>query len=844
MSLALLQAADVRADLSSSLGALSGGSSYDPSGGSSYNAYGFGLGGWNYCPSPSLTVCQQESGQTDACSQQNYTNCVGVLQGEFQNECQNPASYGGVAANPIFPDGSPLPVAGSATPGMVLPYDQSRLGFHWNGDTSFAAQMTTARLPSRLGLSVVAAPLTAAPAPLHPQWEANGGAITPGTTGGCAEYAYEKYYDYQRFEDAAASCLNDYMCIYNLGTMTTNPGINEPQLMKRDGTVMTDQIPRSPVDQPKNAFLALDPLKIFGVLRQIGEADSPDAIAANDALNAIRASLAPSAPSGYTGDGDTGFNYHFSDRFAWHQAMHDAQLPESLGTADYRSMEDRQLAYSQLVDQFQAIFDAMSPDQKGALQSIYNGATQADCGGNTTTGGVPAAGQGSGDCPWCPVQQDPSCTYSLVPAQFPYGSDAQHLQQIVFQMAHALLAEWAHRNPYTGVVDHGCLDPNSARCDWEPKMFARDYVGLFQKDVEADYKHCIADTGDNLTLQPPNSPDSLLPTPANLADTASFEAYLAWLEWKYGEMTKDLPKAGPAAIGSDMQGGHTFGDPSWFAAGYSYGSYWSSHFQGTGVVCTADAEIRNSLKAWITLLNNPLDIVDASFDFSVGQDGSGSGALTTWFKVFGSDLYDPINGQPTAGAAGEWNVSPSKSINEDNLVQFTCPVAGIPFTVTAGFDAQFGAVSSTTFHTTPGCILEFGDPSTEFLRVGGGFKPYAALNGSVGASVDAGVASAGIDAHLNLITVSLPMHSSVWMNYGGENNGAQVGLDASAELELSELSGRVDVYLDVNLGITSLSVDREIFSWDGLHQGIPLMKPVQNAYPLQAINYWVNNHAN
>ena len=57
-------------------------------------------------------------------------------------------------------------------------------------------------------------------APQHPDWEAHGTLVTT-----CKEYAYKRYYDYARFEEAAATCAGNDDCIYDVAMRNDNPGL-------------------------------------------------------------------------------------------------------------------------------------------------------------------------------------------------------------------------------------------------------------------------------------------------------------------------------------------------------------------------------------------------------------------------------------------------------------------------------------------------------------------------------------------------------------------------------------------------------------------------------------------
>ena len=51
------------------------------------------------------------------------------------------------------------------------------------------------------------------------------------------------------------------------------------------------------------------------------------------------------------------------------------------------------------------------------------------------------------------------------------------------------------------------------------------------------------------------------------------------------------------------------------------------------------------------------------------------------------------------------------------------------------------------------------------------------------------------------------------------------------------MSGEIDLYGEVNLGIWSDTATIKIAGWDGFHQEIPIFTPIQSSWPIHAIAY-------
>jgi hypothetical protein len=267
---------------------------------------------------------------------------------------------------------------------------------------------------------------------------------------------------------------------------------------------------------------------------------------------------------------------------------------------------------------------------------------------------------------------------------------------------------------------------------------------------------------------------------------------------------------------------------------------WQLHFgkTPTGQVCKADGEVRGKLQADVSILNDDSSVVNAYFDMTAGRSGDDSGHLTTYFKLFGGDLYTPVD-TTIGGTAGAWNLSRATTIDGPHG-SVTFPVLGVPVTIAGGANLRFGYDASANASAPQTCIPAQNDGTYPVLSVAGSLTPWAAVDAYVSGSVDAAVLSVGIEANLNLLTAKLPVRAQLSLDFN-DHNDAQVELDSSTSLELSELSGAVDAFAEIDLGITSMSTSVQLFSWDGLHQSVPLYT-FKKAYPLTAMNYALHRH--
>jgi hypothetical protein len=192
------------------------------------------------CPAPTLAQCKTTSYVLSACGQARQATCKQLLTAPYTAYFDNLAPKGlGPAqlTREMFPYGTPARFS-----------DLKKGKFHGTTPTqpvfvrskTFRDQTRITNAPANVD------PKTYVP---HADWDANGAQV-----GSCEEYAYEKYYDWNRLQDAASLCKGDYVCIYNVAyAPNAPPGVANRQQKRKDGQPMIGQItPVSPA--VKNVF--------------------------------------------------------------------------------------------------------------------------------------------------------------------------------------------------------------------------------------------------------------------------------------------------------------------------------------------------------------------------------------------------------------------------------------------------------------------------------------------------------------------------------------------------------------------------------------------------------------
>jgi len=760
---------------------------------------------------PDLGKCNDASWRASTCGQKAVSDCVTIRQNEYKTEWANNNNTQAIIAPSGFSNTK------TATNGKVVPFDSgNHVKLVRSADFNYGSIVGLSRLPSSLTVIATNPVLFGAnTAPLHPEWEENGGSAEVHS---CQEYTYKKWYDYSRFEDAAATCKGYAPCIYDLAMQTATPGLNHP-LAKRTLTAnepIPASLPNPPAaDQIKNPWFTPS---ISGRPTSVGVFHYWVEKHASTATNyQIQAAWGQSPP------------YHITNRWQWHQQMHDAQAQYGLTEDAFASIEERTARYVDLLQKF-ATLDAGMLKFQPSIRTKYLNPGMFDKCGNFKT--IPGGGSNVGGLPPGPQPQpNPACDGPYVPPSYVAGNDsANYYYSLLDQIGAMVAAEWNHQDPRNGTVDHGCLDPSSNRCDWSPKQFASEYVGLFQNEREADFKKCVFWTANQFQFATPAM------SAADTADADGLERWYVTANTAVQEVEKELPFVAPHGtnqFGNTLAGGHTIGDTSWFAADYGYNATWHAKFNTDpqGNLCGTTGDADGALHANVYMLGAKFTIIDAELGMDAGQNGdtggNGWGHLIVANDVKWSQSKTHVDGQTAIHYAySDTPFSPHAGV--------AFPVLGVLVEISAGASVSLGASFDAKAYGPAGCspIALHNTPGTlPILSMQAGAGPFVAVNADVSAAIDAAVITVGVRGTLNLITASVPLQSNVTVGYDTQSGSAVLMLATKSSLELSELSGNVKAFGELCLGPICEDAEVGLFSWDGMHQSFPIFDH-QNTWQL------------
>jgi hypothetical protein len=424
------------------------------------------------------------------------------------------------------------------------------------------------------------------------------------------------------------------------------------------------------------------------------------------------------------------------------------------------------------------------------------------------------------------------------------ANDTEALADQACKVSNLLLAEWA-RDVVQG--DRGCLSSNFAGCDWTPEEFAERFAErqFLMPERQAELKRCEKYTLDFKT------PDSFIPRDdtgmpvGNVTfgdarrDGAKMVTLLDNAEFAINSLLKRVPRRNALLpkFGESLSSTELIGDKKLFAAGYSAAMGWTADLvtNAAGGYCRMNAGVNGDVDVNVYVFNNNVSLLDAHALAAItNEPGQPSeGHAEAYVKVLGVHMFNEVNETINLnGVVNDfWDERETKKVPAFSMVFAAGPV---PVVIEAGVGFFYGAKLSTRLNSPDNCVADQSNTSlAALLDTETVFTPYTGVDGY--ASLQAGIPAVlevEISAHLNLIKVSLPVYgrvrTGIAANAGGYSNIAAVTFDAGADLELSTLSG----YVDLTFTAFVVPVEMTMFEWDGLSTQVPLVKSPQVVIPV------------
>ncbi len=413
--------------------------------------------------------------------------------------------------------------------------------------------------------------------------------------------------------------------------------------------------------------------------------------------------------------------------------------------------------------------------------------------------------------------------------------------------------------------DRSCLaDPRGALgnlCDWSYQEFALTMSTLFDADVEADFKECRSHiTADIAHVSPTptaarafttvvkNAPNQyfLYPCTARRDFTTNAASVFTYIDWENDEHNgrwceAKRVNAGIAqqqdAIRDAMTGvqwepatGTLFdwahdsqglGDASTLGASFEYDSKWTMTKTGAPkggdplMSCRFVGAAHSNIDAKIQFFGTELNLL--KLDGATESDPTTVSVTAQYLDI------DTMSTKTLPGTIAGKRLAPGETYNVA-LADPPVNLGGIEYSFwfTIGpipIHVVFGAVATAGVdYRLEGAV---GDNCAD-PKLSSGFKlvaeakPYARADAYADASVDVGVASAGVRLDLNLLNLSIPIGVHVTSSAEGYEfkNGGTVEIDM--------LSGHLSAYAHVGVSPFDATYNAEIFGWDGFHASAPV----------------------
>lgn len=396
---------------------------------------------------------------------------------------------------------------------------------------------------------------------------------------------------------------------------------------------------------------------------------------------------------------------------------------------------------------------------------------------------------------------------------------ARAAQEVQEQIV-ALLLDEAKRGA------NGCLSESGYNCDWSPTLFAQRFQNQFSKARENAFQYCVLMTGGN-TLE---NADPLFRVPDNKRTMAWFPEHLNTVKEILREQLEGLPYRsdgdGDYRVGESTSGGKDLGHGSWFGASYDYTAGWSiiPQFNSTSASATpcafsgqADAEFN----ANVSILGHDFRIVHAQSD---GQTADGAGS-------FGMEL-DFLDETFHPSRKSEHFHQVKTATSPTNKASATVVVVVVPVTFEAFGELEYGYDVEAKMTSNNECAS--ASPSAPNLGVQLRLQPFAKINAVASAGVGVSGAQAGVRGRIALLDAKLPMTASLEVKPDPDvPSSIKLFPTASADMEVGALSGRMSAFAEISYVFGTYTAEKNIFSWGGVHDSIPLFqldsKPVQLA---------------
>ncbi len=655
-------------------------------------------------------------------------------------------------------------------------------------------------------------------APQHPAWEADGYAATT-----CDEFAYKRYYDYRRFQEAAATCGGNPDCVYNLWA-STGPGGWSHTLLARSGRQgaispvpgsvldpgpgVTMQQLKNPMRDPNNVASFLSALQLAT------EAGSPATSAQQAAFTQLNNYL--SSP---TFANNPAYYPITGSRAAWHVQMFNQQQQYGETSSERALIQQRIVNVTSLVDAYNA-----AVSNYNAASAAWNQAIIQACGGLT----APNTGNPNLLCtPQTPQYCNKKTTVSQACTNARNDVPTAQLnaeENAAVALATALYREYTNLDPVSGAPDNGCLGVNHNKCDWSPSLIGPEYLTSIDAAVQKDLSYCDGIVGTGTTDQLNGALQQAEHSSTAVATDDEVDTYNALVavgvEAHAFRTELDFLQTDPDTIHYDLFSG----PQSWSVGGdfasasYSQNAFWEVHGKknAQNKLCRVSGRVYGSANASAKVLGQSITVIDADLQIGAGELVNNGGATSDYagfeteshLTIGPYSIYSFPDSKPTGKSLNE-NLAHQHFDQNIVTVQGQIYLVNLVLQVDAVADVD---VSLTGSAPTLDCA-SVSDASQNAFNIGANVTPSVSAQMVGTALVGALGTGVGVQGTVDLVTAALPINVNAGI--GPDASGAgelALNFDANASLDISVLSGEVDTVECIVMECAK----QELFRWNGI----------------------------
>ncbi len=633
----------------------------------------------------------------------------------------------------------------------------------------------------------------------------------------CAEYVYEKYYDYENFELGMAALGDDSRAIHSLaynGSLDV-AAIAHQTLSQLDGTPST-QIRWPVTARPRNAYFTFRPLPRMFDTAALVEAfirDLPDG--SNDGWYLVGLpnfdwNSALDESGQVLVDRVQGVEGHLHN-WTFHENASTALASQGHSDDYLLSLADAQEQFRKLM----ALRERLVEEVYGAqlvMAYYYNELVQSD-----------ALDEHRRRLEGMQEQLSGSSVFGELVTEESVEAVREQRHRLAQALEDTLQVDLALHDALLFAEQQGCLETTGfTPCDWSPRMLVAELSNHFSEEREADYQRCLLRTGDDFNRAADSAwlleQEQILQfcedgqrCTVRLSHIRSvttleeyFEALQAWVE------ALALPRDPETGLPMVAQSGSDSGGESagMFRIDYAFDFSWRAT-DFIDDLCSARVSSVGSL-----------DVNASAFGVSTADLG---------FSLFSTDLsISTYESAPQVASIDtalslqvlniDFGIDPIQGDHEINIIEgpvetielmptqsVTVLVAGIPLVIRGGVNGSVGVHIDLYARAEPCSVVDEGLR----LDVRGRFEPFARADAFATVSVDAWVAEVGLRTDLNLVKLGLPFVTNLQLEMGGGEAMLTVQSDLDATFGL--LDGRVSAYVEI-LGEDYV---RRIFGWTG-----------------------------